>query len=178
MEKLINEIRKKNDEWGDSHRMEATGDISGQILMIDEKTYRSLSQQMRDYYTIVSTWENGLLGKTSYPPSQLKELYKQDDVKEVINLIAENYRPVPPSDNSDWNRTAIFAKEQGGLGVTFYWWRNANDDEPAIISISGGDVKIFADLLEYLKYLAYNEFSEAGDAIYSDLERERGTLSD
>lgn len=50
--------------------------------------------------------------------------------------------------------------------------------QPCIVSISGGTINVFVDLEEYAEHLANGTFPEQGDAIYQQLEQDRGTLSD
>ncbi|MGA1804997.1 MULTISPECIES: hypothetical protein [Rhizobium] len=113
-------------------------------------------------------------------PNKLEELYSNPDVKESIDLKAEDYKPLPPSDPSDWRRMALLALKDGGrgLGLCFYWWKSDADTEPCIVFISGGTINVFVDLEEYAEHLANGTFPEQGDAIYQQLAQDRGTLSD
>ncbi|MBO9188156.1 hypothetical protein ACQZ4Y_24465 [Rhizobium sp. L80/93] len=176
---LLNKIYEKNEECGFSQTV-SQGQPPETILMIDRVTRKPLSPQMRDFYSFALTWTEGLTGLDVADPNTLEELYANSDVKESIDLKAEDYKPLPPSDPSDWRRTALLALEDGGqgLGLCFYWWKSDAYTEPCIVFISGGTINVFVDLEEYAEHLANGTFPEQGDAIYQQLEQDRGTLSD
>lgn len=179
MHDLFKKIYDKNAEFG-SPQIMSKGQPPDTILMIDRVTRKPLSPQMRDFCSFALTWTNGLTGLDVVDPNTLEELYANPDVKESIDLKAEDYKPLPPSDPSDWKRTALLALEEGGqgLGLCFYWWKSDVDIEPCIVFISGGTINVFVDLKEYAEHLANGTFPEQGDAIYQQLEQDRGTLSD
>lgn len=178
MEELVRELEKRNQEWGEPQYLTSGLETGETILMIDGETQRPFSPQMHEFYEIVSAWEAGFWGATSFNPVDLVKLYTEPDIKRAINLVSEYYHPLPPSREEDWERTAIFAKEDDGNGLILFWWHEVNGVEPALVSVFGGDIKIFADLDELLRYAVSGEFSERGDAIYASLEKQRGTLSD
>ncbi len=176
MEELIEKIMSDNREFGIDTEPTPASETPAKILMIDQETTRKCSPQMVDLFSIIGSWSDGLKGQSIINPKDLAEVYADRDVSRAIELAAENYKPVPPSDSSDWSRTALFAKEENGLGLFLFWWENRDDDEPAIIEINGGTIVIYRDLVGCLREVAFNEVDPRGDDLYAQLEGERGTL--
>lgn len=175
MKKLLELIYQKNEELGYAQRIENESSTS-KILMIDGKTSREASSLMLELFTFATSWAEGLSGMSMLNPNTLESAYQNEAIKTKLDLTSENYKPLPPSDPSDWNRTAVLASEEFGLGLVLLWWRAPSVEEPSVVVISGGDVKVFFDLMEYLEYLAHGVFPEKGDEIYTNLEQNRGRL--
>lgn len=175
MIELLNKIYQKNQEF-EFDQVIAKGKPPESILMIDGVTRKPLSPQMRDLYNFALTWKEGLTGQDVVDPNTLAELYETARTKRSLELTAQYMGPIPPSDPSDWQRTAILAVSEGGQdGFSFFWWKSEHDIEPCVIFISGGTVEFYADLNELVEYLANGTFPEQGDAIYTRLEEERGS---
>lgn len=147
------------------------------VLMIDNISLRQISPQMREIYSYATNWKEAFTGKDLLDPTKISEIYNREEIQQLIELTAENYKPVPPSDKTDWPSTMLFAVESGGLGAVYLWWKDEKIDEPSVVSISGGDIKVFIDLNEFIDFLVYGNFPERGDELYSWFEKTRGTLS-
>lgn len=178
MEDLIKKIAAENEEFGEKSALIPSEGTPESILMIDQKTIRKCSPQMKEFFSIVEEWNNGIKGQSVVNPKDLSAIYKDVDVSQAINLASENYKPVPPSDATDWDRTALFAKEDGGLGLFLYWWENEENVEPSLVEINGGTIVFYKDILSCLREVSSGEADLSGEEIYSRLERQRGTLGD
>jgi hypothetical protein len=177
MRDLLKKLYDKNAEFGWDQEI-SNRPLPDRILMIDEATRRLISPQMRALYDFATSWKEAITGFDIVDPGMLDDAYENKDIAESIALKAEDYKPVPPSDPTDWSRTALLAVEDGGrgLGLCFYWWKHDSDVEPCVIYISGGTVMIFIDLTECAEYLANGTFPERGDQILKELRNQRGTL--
>lgn len=176
MIKLFEAIRDRNAELGYEQEISKVP-TPNRLLMIDGKTTRAVTPMVASLYEFATTWTQGFSGMSLVDPNALEATYNAEDVEQALSLTAENYQPLPPSDPSDWARTALLAREEFGLGLVLLWWEVEQTPEPAVISISGGNTKVFADLTEYAEYLAHGHFPERGEKIYTLLETKRGTLS-
>lgn len=176
MQEMLSEIFTTNKEYGVNQKLTKSR-IPTYILMIDRETERPVSPYLKDVYTYATEWTNGFFGMDLVDPNTLADVYSDPWVSESIRLTAENYLPLPPSLPSDWQKTAVFAKERDGLGLVFLWWHKTDEDEPAIVSIEGGSIDVFYDIREMLKFLSHGDFPERGQDLYRKLETERGTLS-
>ena len=178
MEELIKKIAANNKEFAVGALLVPSHGVPREILMIDRKSVRECSPQMQELFSIIDSWHDGVNGQSIVNPETLPELYSDPNILRAIELTAENYKPIPPSDASDWNRTAMFAREEGGLGLFLFWWEDDDDIEPAIVEVNGGTIRLYRDVMSCLREVALNETDGRGDQIYDRLEQQRGTLSD
>jgi hypothetical protein len=118
MEQVLLHLFQKNAEYGFEQRLKS-GAIPEAVIMINQITRKLVSHAMAKVYKFAMSWTEAFTGKDLLDPTLLAKTYAQPDIQELIDLTAENYNPVPPSDPSDRTRTMLFAAERGGLGSVF-----------------------------------------------------------
>ena len=176
LKNLFRTIYERNEQLGEDQFLER-GSIPENILMIDQATRKPLSPQMVALYEFGTKWDRGLFGMDLADPKSLLVKYQEEWLAQSISLMAENYLPLPPSDPSDAERTALLASEASGLGLLLMWWRSDTHLEPAIVSAEGGSIRVFGNIEEMARFLALGDTPVDGEKIYDALEQERGTLS-
>ena len=138
--------------------------------MIDGKTKRLTSDEMRAFFQFIREWNGAFFGKNIVAIESIETLLHDVEIIRAIESDMD-FGVIPPrSGSDDLTAMSIFAVDPDELKFTFFWWRNDGEDEPLIIDYDDGSTNIFASLREFITCLANDDlYSEIGEVVYSEL---------
>ncbi|ACL62436.1 hypothetical protein [Methylobacterium nodulans] len=161
IEFLLKQLWVLNEQDGIQQSMRRCSHTMDGIATFDPSKKIKLSPMLRERFRCAYEWENAAIGQTWLGLDKVAIASDDTQIRKHYDLRVQNWTHAPPAMTTP-SRTAIYGINTERREATYLAWP-AEDEEPIICALYGGQFDIFKNLKRYLEFLA-------GDRCHDDSE--------